>query len=473
MTQNDHTSSDAYAAPAPDGSRMSALERRASISLASIFALRMLGMFLLFPVLSLHADAYPDATPILVGWAIGIYGLTQALFQIPFGMLSDRLGRKRVIAAGLLVFALGSVVAALADTLHGVILGRAIQGVGAIAAAVMALAADLTREEHRTKAMAIIGVSIGMSFALAQVLGPVVTAWVGLPGLFWFTAVLALLGIAVLGLAVPNPVRTSFHRDTEPVVGQFTRVLRDRQLLRLDAGVLILHLMMTANFVALPLALRDHAGVAEAQHWMVYLGVLAASIALMVPIILHGERSGRVKQVLALAVLVLALGELGLATLHATIATLAAALVVYFTGFNVLEATLPSLVSRIAPADLKGTALAAFSTSQYLGAFIGGPLGGWLLATHGLAAVFATCAGLALFWLVLVAGVRNPDAVTTRLVRVGELDAAGAGELSGRLLGVVGVSEAVVVAEEGVAYLKVDRRRLDESALRAACQAKA
>jgi MFS family permease len=463
MTQNDHTSSDAYAAPAPDGSRMSALERRASISLASIFALRMLGMFLLFPVLSLHADAYPDATPILVGWAIGIYGLTQALFQIPFGMLSDRLGRKRVIAAGLLVFALGSVVAALADTLHGVILGRAIQGVGAIAAAVMALAADLTREEHRTKAMAIIGVRTGRCLALAQGLGPVVTAWVGLPGLFWFTAVLALLGIAVLGLAVPNPVRTSFHRDTEPVVGQFTRVLRDRQLLRLDAGVLILHLMMTANFVALPLALRDHAGVAEAQHWMVYLGVLAASIALMVPIILHGERSGRVKQVLALAVLVLALGELGLATLHATIATLAAA----------LEATLPSLVSRIAPADLKGTALAAFSTSQYLGAFIGGPLGGWLLATHGLAAVFATCAGLALFWLVLVAGVRNPDAVTTRLVRVGELDAAGAGELSGRLLGVVGVSEAVVVAEEGVAYLKVDRRRLDESALRAACQAKA
>ena len=408
MTQSELNPGSRAPGAHPPGDGMTPRERRAAISLAAIFALRMLGLFLVFPVISLHADEFADATPVLVGWAIGAYGLTQALFQIPFGMLSDRVGRKRVITAGLLLFAAGSAVSAQADTLTQVALGRAIQGVGAIAAAVMALAADLTREEQRTKAMAIIGVSIGLAFAAAQILGPALARWVGLSGLFWFTGALALAGIAVLHLGVPDPEVSEFHDDAEPVPALLGRVLSNVQLLRLDAGVLMLHMVMTATFVILPLALRDRAGLGEDRHWLFYTVVLAASVAVMVPAIVQAERHGRVRAVLVGAAMSVALGELGLAAGHGALLGLGLALVVYFSGFNVLEATLPSLVSRLAPGRLKGTALAAYSTSQYLGAFLGGPLGGFAYARFGFAPVFVGCGLLALGWSVLAIGVRVP-----------------------------------------------------------------
>lgn len=468
MTQNDIYPPEDPAASNADAEAMTPVERRAALSLAGIFSLRMLGLFMILPVFSLHAHEYAGYTPLLTGIAIGIYGLTQALFQIPFGMLSDHIGRKKVIVAGLIIFAAGSLVAAMAETIWGVIGGRALQGFGAIAAAVLALTADLTREEQRTKAMAIIGVSIGLAFALAMVLGPAITSTaIGLPGLFWLTAILSLGGIGVLLFYVPDPVITRFHRDTEPVPAQFARILGNAQLLRLDVGILILHLIMTATFVTLPLALRDNAGIDPSRHWMVYLLVLTLSVLVMAPFVVFADRKNRLKHVFLGAVVLLIVAELGMFRYEAGLFELAALMVLYFAAFNILEATLPSLVSRLAPSEMKGTALGAYSTAQYLGAFIGGALGGWLHGRFGPSATFALCAGLGVVWFLIAAGMRNPPPLSTQLLRLGPLDAAAAAAASARLLEVEGVAEAVVVAEDGIAYLKVDRRRLDRDALRA------
>lgn len=456
----------ADAVPAGVGA-MSPAERRAAAALASIFSLRMLGLFMILPVFTLHATRYSGYTATRAGLAIGIYGLTQALLQIPFGMLSDRIGRKPVICFGLLVFALGSALAALSHSILWVIAGRALQGMGAVGSAVLALTADLTREEHRTKAMAMIGGSIGLAFGIGIVAGPIITSWVGLPGLFWATAILALAGVAVLFTRVPNPVSRRFHRDTEPVPAQFARVLRDTQLLRLDAGIMSLHMILMASFVVMPLVLRDRAGLPASEHWMVYLLVLVFSIALMVPFVIFAEKRGWMKQVFAGAVLTLACTQVALYELDHTLAAVVVLLLVFFTAFNVLEATLPSLVSRLAPADKKGTALGVYSTSQFLGAFIGGLCGGWLYGHVSLEAVFVFCAAVAAVWFLLAATMRSPRALSSQLLSVGELTEEEATRLASELATVSGVAEAVVVVEDGVAYLKVDRRQLDEQALRA------
>ncbi len=446
---------------------MTSTERRASVALAGIFTLRMLGLFMIFPIFSLDAHLYAGNTATLTGLAIGIYGLTQAMFQIPFGMLSDRIGRKKVIVGGLVIFAIGSAVAASADSIWGVIGGRALQGLGAIAAAVLALTADLTREEQRTKAMAIIGVSIGLAFALAMVAGPAIKPLIGLPGLFWLTGIMALLGIAVLLCFVPTPAQIRFHRDTEAVPAQFRQILADAQLLRLDLGILILHLIMTASFVVLPLVLRDQAGFAVDAHWIVYLSVLVAALVLMAPMVMYADRHNRIKQVFLISIVLLAVSQAGLYGFHGTWWLVVLCMILYFTGFTVLEASLPSLISRLAPSELKGTALGIYSTAQYLGAFLGGTVGGWLYGNFGIASVFAVCGGLCVIWLVISASMRNPLPLSTHLLNLGEVSEKKAEELTASLLAVAGVADAVVIAEDGIAYLKVDRRRLDREALRA------
>ncbi len=452
---------------ADDALRMSRAERRAALSLAGIYALRMLGLFMILPVFALHADGYTGATPALVGIAIGAYGLTQAAFQIPFGMLSDRVGRKPVILAGLAIFALGSVVAALADSIALVILGRALQGLGAIASAVLALTADLTREEQRTKAMAMIGASIGITFALAMVIGPAITAVAGLDGVFWLTSGLALAGMAVLAWLVPSPAASRFHRDTSPVPQQFRRVIADRELLRLDAGIALLHLILTAGFTVLPLTLRDHAGLAVSDHWKAYLLVLAAAIVLMTPFVLIADRRDRAKEVFLGAIVALGLSQAGLWAVPASLPAVIALMILFFAAFTLLEANLPSLVSKLAPGDLKGTALGVYSTCQYLGTFLGGALGGWMHGRLGAPAVFGACALLTLVWLALAARMRRPRPLSSQLLRVGPVDAQRVRSLTEALLAVPGVDDAVVVPEDGVAYLKVDRRRLDRDALMA------
>ena len=444
---------------------MSREEFRAALSLSSVYALRMLGLFMILPVFALYAGDLEGVTPTLTGLAIGIYGLTQAALQIPAGLLSDRIGRKPVIIGGLLVFALGSVVAALADSMLVVILGRALQGAGAIAAAIMALAADLTREQHRIKAMALIGMSIGLSFALALVLGPVLNDWVGVPGIFAITAVLAVGGILVVGFVVPRPVVSRPHRVAEAIPEQFGRVLRQTQLLRLDFGILMLHAILTASFVVLPLILRDQAGVAASAHWKIYLPVLVCSVLAMLPLIIMAERKGRVRPVFLSAIALLIAAELGLFFLPVTLYSVVFMMFVFFTAFNLLEAMLPSLISRIAPADCRGTAMGFYSSSQFFGAFLGGALGGVLHQYAGTHAVFLCSAIGAALWLLLALSMSRPEKLSSYIYKIDGAEPAAAEQLAQRLLALAGVAEAVVVAEEGVAYLKVDKRVFDEASL--------
>jgi MFS family permease len=445
-------------------STMTLQERRAAVSLAGIFSLRMLGLFMILPVFALYAGHLQGETPFLVGLAIGIYGLTQAVLQIPFGMLSDRIGRKPVIAVGLVVFALGSFVAGDATTIHGVIFGRALQGAGAIAAAIMALAADLTAEEHRTKAMAMIGMTIGLSFMVAMVAGPVLNHWIGVPGIFDMTGVLALLGIGVLYLLVPTPKHSVFHRDTEAEPAQFKDVLRNTQLLRLDFGIMVLHMALTASFVVLPLALLKTGFTAE-HHWELYLPVMVLGMALAIPFIIIAEKKRRMKMVFSAAVAMLLLSQLGLFSGLENFWVIAIMLQLFFLGFNLLEATLPSLISKIAPAQSKGTAMGVYTSSQFIGAFIGGAAGGWIHGHFGNAAVFIFTAVMIGLWLLAALTMLEPPYLSTEMLNVGTLDIPAAQLLEKQLLSLSGVAEASVNVDDGIAYLKVDSLALDREAL--------
>lgn len=445
-------------------SPMTGTEKRATFALASIFMLRMLGLFMILPVFSLYAGQLSGTTPFLIGLAISAYGLTQAILAIPMGMLSDRFGRKRIISIGLILFAIGSVIAALADSIQLVIIGRAIQGSGAIASVVMALAADLTREEHRTKAMAIMGVSIGISFLIAMGSGPILAHWIGVPGIFWLTAILALGGIAVLYGVVPKAT-LRFHRDTEPVPAQFKAMLGNADLLRLDFGILALHLILTAGFVVIPLALRDAAGLDGSHHGWIYLPVMLAAIGSMVPFVILAEKKRKMKPVFLGAILTIVLADLGLAYCHDQLWPIIACLYVYFTGFNLLEATLPSLISKTAPADLKGTAMGIYSTSQFLGAFLGGMAGGWIYGQFGMTQVFLFCVVVALAWLLVAFSMNSPRYLSSLLLNIGTLDEQRAHGVSQQLLAIPGVAEAVVLGSEGVAYLKIDKEKLDQAQL--------
>ena len=386
---------------------MTGAERRAALSLAGIFSLRMLGLFMIYPVFALYARTLPDATPFTIGLALGIYGLTQAILQIPFGFLSDRFGRKRIIAMGLVLFAAGSVLAALSHSIDGIIAGRLLQGAGAVGSAILALAADLTRERHRTKAMAIIGMTIGLAFAFALVAGPVLNSLIGVSGIFWLTAALALAGIGVLFGLVPRPVRSPPQEDAEAVPALFRRVLSDRELLRLDFGIFVQHAILTASFLSVPLVLRA-AGVQSHDQWFVYLPVLALSVLFMVPCIIIAERGGRLKPVFLGGVAALAAAELLLFAGHAHLPVVLLALTLFFTGFNLLESMLPSIISRVAPPHAKGTALGVYSSAQFFGIFVGGALGGAVQGWLGFAGAFGFSALLAALWLLVAVAMHPP-----------------------------------------------------------------
>lgn len=442
--------------------RMSGSETRAASGLALVFAFRMLGMFMVLPVLATYGMDLAGATPALIGLAIGAYGLTQAVLQIPFGVISDRIGRRPVIYVGLIIFALGSVLAAQADSIWGVIAGRILQGAGAISAAVMALLSDLTREQHRTKAMAMIGMSIGLSFAVAMVVGPLLTRAFGLAGLFWATAGMALLGLVIVLVMVPQAPQTLAHRESNIARQALAATLKHPELLRLNIGIGVLHAILMASFVALPLALVEQGGLPKEEHWWVYLAALLIGFFGMVPFIIYGEKQRQMKRVLVGAISVLLLCELFFWQFGTSLRWLVVGNVIFFTAFNLLEASLPSLVSKVAPAGGKGTAMGLYSTSQFLGAAVGGLFGGWMYQHLGFAGVFIGCALLALFWLGFAATMREPPYVTS-LRRPLNASALADPALVGRILAVPGVSDAVVVAEESALYIKVDTQQLDRA----------
>lgn len=439
-------------------------EQHAAYGLASIYVVRMMGLFMIVPVFSIYAQDLSGATPLLIGLALGMYGLTNSIFSIPYGMLSDRFGRKLMITIGLLIFAAGSVVAAMSTSIYGVILGRALQGAGAVAAVLMALAADLSREEYRLRMMSFIGVSIGFAFALSMVLGPIVARYVGLSGLFWFIACLALLALVILHTRIPDPANSFFHRDAQVNPTELNKVLADAQLLRLDFGVFGLHLVQMAMFLALPRML-EQSGFGVDHHWQLYLVAFLIAVPLMVPFIIFAERKRRMKQVFVGAIAGVFVALLAILLYGNIVWHVAMALVVFFTAFNLLEASLPSLVAKMSPADRKGTAMGMFSTSQFLGAFVGGAMGGFTYQHWGATGVYLMCLLVIGVWLFLAITMKNPRYVSTYLLNVGKIDPAETHAMVAKLVAVQGVAEAMVAAEEGIAYLKVDLHALDEGKL--------
>lgn len=398
---------------------MNALEWRAVAALGLVYALRMVGMFMVLPVFALWARELPGgATPAQVGLALGIYGLTQALLQIPFGMASDRFGRKPVILVGLAIFALGSVVAGLAESIEAVTLGRLLQGAGAVSSAVAALLADVTREQVRTTAMALLGAGMGVAFVLALVMGPVVSLWIGVEGIFVLTAVLVVLAMPVVGLGVPTPER--------PVAraGGFRAALNDPALRRLNAGIFLLHATMIGLFVVAPVAMLETLSLGAEQQWRVYVPVLLLSILPVLPAIRWAEQTGRTGPVFRGAVATLAVAMLIGAIGHGHGPWLIAAMVLAFAPFNYLEGALPSMISRRAPAASRGAALGVYATSQFLGAFAGGTLVGLAQMHFGITGAFAACAAMPIIWLLIPADDRRPapDAPVPGLAALADRD---------------------------------------------------
>lgn len=445
-------------------SSMTSSEKRATASLASIYALRMLGLFMILPVLSLFSEQLEGSTPALIGLAMSIYGLPQVLLQIPFGLLSDHYGRKKIILIGLALFFIGSVIAALSTTIYGVLLGRAFQGAGAISAVIMALVADLTQEVHRTKAMAIIGISIGMSFGVGIIAGPVISGFGGLQSVFGATAILTLLAIITIIYIVPDPKQSKLHRDAEFVPKESMQVLKNPDLLRLNYGIFTLHLILMAIFVVVPTLMRK-AGLVAGHEWQIYLPVFVISMAFAVPFIILAEKKRKMKQVFLGAIAVLIIAELGLSIFHQNLVGIIGFLWLFFCGFNLLEATLPSLISKTAPADLKGTAMGAYSSSQFMGLFIGGLVGGWFNGKFGVMAVFLFCAIAAFSWLLISLQMKPPRYVANLLISLKNISKQDADELTAKMFELSGVEEITLHYEEALVYLKVDNQQLNKDQL--------
>ena len=377
-------------------------EVRAVSSLALLYVIRMLGLFMVLPVLMLSGDSYIGSSPASLGLALGIYGLTQAVFQIPLGFLSDLWGRKQVIVLGLLVFAAGSAIAAFSDSITGLIIGRAMQGSGAIASAVMALVADLTSDESRTKAMATIGASIGVSFAIAIILGPLLVGIGGIDLIFWVTAALAFVGIFVLLFVVPNPTQTTVAAQQRKVVpSMLLPLLKNPTLLRLDFGIFCLHCVLMGVFVSIPYMITHTLGLETAHHWWVYLGVLLGSFVVMIPLMIVSERYKKTSVIFPACIAAMIVSLVAIALSGASAFLFLVALFVFFVAFNYLEASLPAQISKASPAETKGTALGIFSTSQFLGAFVGGAVGGRLFQNYSISIVFWAAVALVSMWLVV------------------------------------------------------------------------
>lgn len=443
---------------------MDLLERRSVLALALIYLFRMLGLFLIMPVISIAGDDMTGATAALLGIAIGIYGLTQASLQIPMGMWSDKIGRKRVIVIGLLLFTVGSLICANATDIMTLIIGRAVQGAGAIASTLMALLSDVTREQNRTKAMALVGASIGASFMLSLVIGPWLYALVGLSGLFYLSFVLSILGILLIIFVVPNSVHHTFRRDTTPNLAALSLVLKDSKLRFLNISVLLLHASLTALFIILPSLLLDRFEVPLEDHSWLYLIIMASAFIGMLPLVIMAEAKAKMKQVLTLVLLLLGVSTL-LLQWGNHIGLFAFLLWVYFVGFNALEATLPSLVSKLAPVGNRGTAMGVFSTHQFIGSFIGGACGGWLIQNYSSNGIFWVFGVVFLAWALVSLTQAAPKQLSSLAFSLSSIDEAAIPALTEQLMSIEGVEGLQIFEDEQTAYLKVNKKKLDKDTL--------
>ncbi|KTC78554.1 MFS transporter [Legionella cherrii] len=426
--------------------------------IAAIFSFRMMGLFLLIPVFSIYAENLQGATPTLVGFALGIYGLAQGLLQMPFGMLSDKVGRKPVIAIGLVLFALGSLLGAITNSIYGMIIARALQGTGAIGSVLIALLADLTPDEQRTKAMAVIGMTIGTSFSLAMVLSPALTHHFGLSGIFNLTTLLAIAGIILLYLVIPKPVNERFHVDSETNPALFKQVISNMQLQRLNVGIFCQHFILTATFFAIPFILRKQVEQGHlSQQWHFYLPIMIISFILMIPFIILAEKKKRMKSVFLSSVFIMALTQSLLAYTFQNWMSLCTLILIYFIAFNILEAALPSLVSKQANPNNKGTAMGIYSTSQFLGLFLGGALAGILYQWNSSQGIFITNAIVGIIWLLISLPMKSNVSFSTLILPSPWLQKNE--QIISQLLNAKGVIEVAFAEKEQVIYLRVDRER--------------
>jgi MFS family permease len=437
---------------------MNAQERKSTFSLAAIYAFRMLGLFMILPVFSVYAPGLTGATPTLIGLALGVYGLTQALLQIPFGMSSDRIGRKPVIIFGLILLALGSLIAAEATSISMMIIGRALQGSGAIGSTLIAFVADSTEDENRLKAMSLIGMTIGFSFMLAIMLGPLINAWAGIQGIFGLTALLAVLGIGITIWVIPTPPRHLHHRDSTPLLKQLKTILSLPELLRLDFGIFSLHALLMALFMAIPTLLTQHLGLALSSQWKLYLPILLISCCLMLPFVIISEAKRLLKPFFLGAISLLCLIEGLLAFLPLSLINLSTLLCLFFAAFTFLEASLPSLTSKITPAGGKGTAMGIYSSAQFLGIFFGGALGGFCISHFGIKGLLWGSSALALLWLGIACGMKSPPYLSSKIISLRKYPRTEWATLKPYFLRLPGVAEAWIAEDEAVAYLKVDKK---------------
>ena len=439
---------------------MNSLERRSTFALSSIFALRMLGLFMIIPVFSVAGQSYQYATPALIGLAVGVYGLSQAILQIPFSLIADRFSRKPLVVLGLLLFAIGGAVAAMSDTIYGVIIGRAIAGAGAVSAVVMAFLADVTREEQRTKAMAAMGMSIGLSFVVAFSLGPWLTSLVGISGLFWVTTIMGLAAIAML-LLVPKVTR--HHKNFQQgYLAQLKQVLKMPDLNRLHVSVFTLHLLLTAMFIYVPSQLIEFAQIPLAKHGLIYLPLLVISLFFAFPSIIVAEKYRKMRSIFLTAIAGIILGLITLIFGYESKYILLTGLGLFFIAFNVMEALLPSWLSKAAPIQSKATAMGVNASSQFLGAFFGGTLGGQLLMLNNTAMGWSILTAIAIIWLLISFGLAQPRYLSSIVLRLPESKQTD--EWTSQLLAIRGIEEVVVMSDQHVAYIKVDKQRIDEAA---------
>ena len=438
---------------------MNALERRSTFALSSIFALRMLGLFMIIPVFSVAGQSYQYATPALIGLAVGVYGLTQAILQIPFSLLADRFSRKPLVVLGLLLFAIGGAIAGLSDTIYGVIIGRAIAGAGAVSAVVMALLADVTREEQRTKAMAAMGMSIGLSFVVAFSLGPWLTSLVGISGLFFVTTIMGLAAILML-LLVPKVTR--HHRNFQQgYLSQLKQVIQMGDLNRLHVSVFSLHLLLTAMFIYIPSQLIEYAQIPLAKHGLIYLPLLVLNMFLAFPRIIIPEKYRQMRGIFLSAIAGIIVGLLILIFGYESKYVLLAGLGIFFIAFNVMEALLPSWLSKVAPIQSKATAMGINASSQFLGAFFGGTLGGQLLMLQNTALGWSVLSGIAILWLLVSFGLAQPRYLSSIVLPLPQMTQTD--EWTSKLLAIRGIEEVVVMPEQQVAYIKVDKQCIDDA----------